>query len=198
MRNTRLLVSLMMTLGLLVGAARVANADPTSSEATGVEAATEAGNGSFHSMARGEVVNRKGKPPKGPTATPVPTAVPCSGCPEMHVSFVVASYGSTQDTYGICRAGIVDGNGDLLEGVDVTIAMTDPFAGQYTATTMELNPGLGNYQARIEQRNSKRYSCGKRGNPETMTCTVVGASHPDYSYTPGLNVQSSDTDSCNN
>lgn len=201
MRNKRLLTSLMMTLGLLAGAASITSADPSGSVVDAAAADSDVGQVSFHPVAGGETVNGKGggKPPTAPTATPEPTPVPCTGCPEMHVSVVVASYGSnSNDTYGSCRAAIVDAGGNLLEGVDVTIEKTDPWAGQYTGTTFELDPGLANYQVRIVHRKPDKNACGKRGNPETMTCTVVGAYHPDYTYTPGLNVQSSDTDSCNN
>jgi hypothetical protein len=78
----------------------------------------------------------------------------------------------------------------------VTTEWTAPWAGQYTALTEELHAGLGNYQARVEHRKSGRNACGKRGNPTTLTCTVLGAAHPDYTYTPALNVSDADTDSC--
>jgi hypothetical protein len=126
-----------------------------------------------------------------PTATPEP----CSGCPEMHVDFMVVTYGSTQDTYGVCRASIVDEFGSSIDGVDVTFDLSEPFAGQYTVTQVL---GQNGDQARLEQRRRERYSCGKRGIPETMTCTVVGVYHPDYTYTPSLNNETTDSDSCSN
>lgn len=139
-----------------------------------------------------------GGPGAGPTPTPEPTPIPCEGCPEMHVAFLVTSYGSTSnDTYGSCRAGIVDAAGSLLEGVDVTFEMTAPWEGQYTTTTVELNSGFGNYQAQVVNRKPDKNACGKRGNPVTMTCTVVGVYHPEYTYTPALNLETSETDSCN-
>ena len=201
MKSIRIITGSLMGLVLLAGLALAANADVSGSVLNASGLQSEAEMVVIQPEAAGEELNGRGgggKPPKNPTATPEPTATPvgCVGCPEMHVSFITVSYGSTQDTYGSCRVGIVDASENLLEGVEVTMELTAPFAGQYVDTTVERNPGYGNYQAQVVQRKSGRNACGKRGNPETMTCTVVGVYHPDYTYTPSLNVETSDTDSC--
>ncbi len=76
--------------------------------------------------------------------------------------------------------------------------MTAPFAGEYTAVTQEQTPGVGNIYARVEKRKKGRYACGKRGNPTEMTCAVVDVSHFDYTYAPELNVETTETDRCDN
>ena len=138
-----------------------------------------------------------GKPPKDPTAapTPEPTEVPAGGgsLGEMHVDFMVVTYGSTQDTYGVCRAAIVDSDGNRIDGVQVTFDTTDPFVGTNTVTQ---TLGENGDQARLEQRRRERYSCGKRGIPQTFSCTVTDVYHVDYNYAPELNLETTDSDTC--
>lgn len=142
--------------------------------------------------------NGGGKPTEVPTATPEPTEVPPGGgaLGDMHVSFLTVTYGSTYDTYGTCNAGIVDSDGQWIDGAVVTFEVTDPWAGTYSATTMEQTPGLGNIFASIGFRSRERNSCGKRGIPENWTCTVKDVYHFDYTYAPGLNSATTGSDTC--
>lgn len=201
MRMSQVLTCFAMTVGLLSGTAFAAKADHSNEPITSHSESFVPGMAALPPQASNDVIaakGGKGKPTQVPTATPEPTEVPPGGgsLGDMYVSWVTVTYGSTQDTYGHCKAGIVDANGMLIEGAEVTFEVTDPWAGFYSATTVEQTPGLGNIFAAFTLRSRERYSCGKRGIPETWTCTVTDVYHFDYTYAPELNLETSDSDTC--
>lgn len=136
----------------------------------------------------------KGKPPAEPTAPPEPTPEPCTDCPAMYVSVVTARYldigkGKLRQ---ICDVEVRDETGAQVVGAAVTAVMTNDWQATLTELTQEQYDN--DYFARFGPRDFKA-RCGQGGIDE-FSCTVSNVTHSEFTYTPSLNLEDSDTALC--
>ncbi len=202
MQSIKFLTSLLISLGMLSGAAYAASTDASGALVDSDGRSNDAIQIHFEQSGGSEVVLGKGGKGGGgggggsPTATPQPTPIPCTGCPAMYVSVVTARYldigkGKLRQ---ICDVEIRDESGNQVSGAFVTAQMTNDWVATLTEITQEQQYGPDDQFARFGPRDFKA-RCGS-GGIDAFTCTVVDVTHESFTYDPGLDITDTSTASC--